>query len=264
MATELFLLIQYGLYGFVQQNLTEQLILNAGLRYQNHNVYGGEWIPSAGFAWQLNDITTWKGNVSKGFRSPTIRELYMWGEKNQDLNPASVMNYETGISRDFLNRKLHAELTFFIIDGDNLIVSVPVNGVNKFMNTGEVSNKGIEFSLDTEVSRNLMINATYTYINMEQPVFATPEHHLYVGASYRLNKLQFNASIRQVSGLENDPSPAVNKVDYTLLDAKVMYNLARNLRLFVSAENLLDEDYQVNRYYTMPGTTFFGGVNFTF
>ena len=57
-----------GIYGFMQQRLFKKLTLNAGLRYQKHEVYGGEWIPSGGFAFNIGENTTWKASVAKGFQ----------------------------------------------------------------------------------------------------------------------------------------------------------------------------------------------------
>jgi len=255
---------ELGVYGFVQQELAGKLTLNAGLRYQNHSVYGSEWIPSAGFAYNFSELTTWKGNVSKGFRSPTIRELFMWGPQNSALDPESIMNYETGISSVFFDNRLSAELTFFAVSGDNLITIVPVNGAPRYMNSGEISNTGIEFALNAEPAENLLLNASYSYINMENPVFATPEHQLFLSAKYQWNRLQLSANVQQINNLDNDPSPVVNKESYTLLKAKAVYNITNNFSLYVSGENLLNEDYQANRYYTMPGATIFSGLNFSF
>lgn len=250
-----------GIYALTQQTIAEKLTLNAGIRYQHHSEYGGHWIPSIGFAYELRNHTIWKGTVSKGFRSPTMRELFLWGP-NPNLNPETVWNYETGVSKTFFNRKLSTELTLFLIEGDNLIVNAgPPLG---FQNTGEVSNKGIEFVLNAEPIKNLTLNATYSYINMENPVYATPEHHLFLNAHYRIKKLQLIASIQQVSNLDNDPSPVVNQESYTILNAKTMYSLTRNLKVFVSGENLLSTKYEVNRYYTMPEATIFAGLNFIF
>lgn len=251
---------EFGSYLFIQQTLAEKLTLNAGLRYQNNSVYGDQWIPSAGFAWKFGETTTWKANVSKGFRSPTMRELFLWGP-NPNLSPESIISYETGISKLFFNNKLSTELTVYSLSGDNLIVTVPNQGLQ---NSGEVNNKGIEVAINAEASKNLTVNATYSYIHMENPVYATPEHHIYLNANYRLNKLLLTANIQQISNLDNDPSPKVNMESYTLLNAKATYNLLKNFGLYVSAENLLNQNYQVNRYYTMPGTTVFGGVNFSF
>ncbi len=252
---------EYGLYAFTQQTIAQKLTLNAGIRYQHHSEYGSEWIPSIGFAYNLGKLTTWKGTVSKGFRSPTMRELFMWGP-NPKLNPETIWNYETGISKTFFQQKMNAELTLYMVEGDNLIVNVgPPNG---FENTGEVSNKGIEFALNAVPTNNLKLNLTYSYINMKNPVYATPAHHFFINANYRIKKLLLTANLQQVSNLDNDASPVVNLESYTLLNAKASYSITPTLKLFVSGENLLSTEYQMNRYYTMPEAIAFGGVSFVF
>jgi iron complex outermembrane receptor protein len=251
---------EVGTYLFVQQTLAEKLTLNAGLRFQNNSEYGEQWIPSAGFAWKVGELTTWKGNVSKGFRSPTMRELFLWGP-NPNLDPETIISYETGISKLFFNNKMNAELTVYSLSGDNLIIMVPNQGLQ---NSGKVDNQGIEVAVNAEPAKNLTLNATYSYIHMENSVYATPEHHLYLNANYRIKKLQLTANIQQITNLDNDPSPKVNLENYTLLNAKASYNLTKSIKLYVSAENLLGQTYQVNRYYTMPGATVFGGVNLNF
>jgi iron complex outermembrane receptor protein len=252
---------EYGLYALTQQTLAEKLTLNAGVRYQNHSVYGGEWIPSFGFAYEVGIQTTWKGSLSKGFRSPTIRELFLWSS-NPDLAPEKIWNFDTGVSKTFFQQKMNAELTIFIVEGDNMITYVgPPTG---YVNTGEVSNKGIEFALNTEPTKNLKLNASYSYTHMKSPVFATPEHHLFVNAHYRIKKLQLNANVQCISNLDNDATDVVNLESYTLMNAKAMYNLTRNLKFYVSGENIFSTSYQVNRYYTMPEATVFAGVNYIF
>lgn len=253
-------LTEYGIYAFTQQEFGK-LTLNAGIRHQNNSQYGGIWIPSLGFAWQLSLKSTWKGNTSKGYRSPTMREMFMWSP-NPNLSPETIWNYETGFLSTFANKKIQTEITVFWVEGDNLIVNVgPPSG---YLNTGEISNQGLEFALQAELIKNLNLNTTYSYTHMKNPVFATPEHHFFIEAIYQLQKLQLTANLQYIGNLDNDPLPAVNLESYTLFNAKAMYNLTRNLKLYVSGENLLNTDYEVNRYYTMPGTTVFGGLNIVF
>jgi outer membrane cobalamin receptor len=249
-----------GVYGFVQQDLNNRLILNAGIRRNSHSVYGSRWIPSAGFAWKLTGDATLKGNVSQGFRSPTIRELFLWGP-NPELDPETIVNYEAGISSYFLNRMVNAEITLYQIRGDNLIIMVPMQGLR---NAGDINNKGIELQVQAQPSKNLRLEGTYSYINMKNPVFATPKHHLFLSAHYTINKVQLMASLQQINGLDSDPTPAIASENYSLLMAKAVYVINKNLKWYVSGENLLNEAYAVNRYYSMPGTTIFSGLNISF
>lgn len=248
---------ELGYYGFVQQTIAEKLTLNAGLRLQNNLVYGNEWIPSAGLAWRADAKTTWKASFSKGFRSPTIRELFLWGP-NPKLQPETVFNYEAGVIRSFYDRKLNLEFTAFLVEGDNLIVTVPNKGLQ---NAGSVSNKGVEISADANPTINLNIHAAYSYINMKSPVYATPEQQLFISSRYQMNKTLFVLSLQQIVNLDTDPSPITHQETYTLVNAKISQRIFRFAEVFVSAENLLNQRYEQNRYYTMPGTTVFAGVN---
>jgi iron complex outermembrane receptor protein len=99
---------------------------------------------------------------------------------------------------------------------------------------------------------------------MNSPVYATPEHQIYLNVRYLLDKIHLTGSIQQIVNLENDASSVVNHVDYTLVKVKALYHLTGNFKFYVSGENLLNREYEVNRYYTMPGTTFFTGINFSF
>lgn len=251
---------EYGLYAFSQQELG-QLILNAGIRYQHNSVYGNVWIPSLGFSYRLKPRLSWKGNVSKGFRSPTMRELFMWGP-NPNLDPETIWNYETGLLHTFAANRMQAEVTLFAVNGDNLIVNAGTSG---YLNTGEVKNKGVEMALRAEPTKQVSLAATYSYIHMKEPVFATPTHHLFLSAAYRFNKFQIMADFQYISKLDNDASTSIeNLVSYSLLSAKASYRFNRNIKMYVSGKNLLDTDYAVNRYYPMPGTTVFGGIQIAF
>jgi iron complex outermembrane receptor protein len=52
-------------------------MIEAGLRLENHELYGSEWIPQAGVSYKAAEQTHLKFSFSKGFRSPNMRELYM-------------------------------------------------------------------------------------------------------------------------------------------------------------------------------------------
>ncbi len=247
-------------YGLIQQSLFKKLILNAGLRFQNHEVYGEKWIPSGGFSFHITPKTTWKASSSKGFRSPTMQELYIWNH-NSNLNPEEIINYETSILQSFLNNKINFELTGFFVEGDNLIINIPLQGLQ---NAGTVSNKGLEFIANINLIKNLAINFTYSFIDMTNPVYATPKHNLFTSFRYQWKKLSAMASVQHINSLDTDPSTHTHLQNYSLLKAKLSYKILTYAEVFASGENLLNQAYETNRYYPMPGATIFGGVNLKF
>jgi outer membrane cobalamin receptor len=245
-----------GIYGFLQQTLFNRLTLNAGLRLQDHQVYGTEWIPAGGMAYKITSGSTIKVSIARGFRSPTIQELYIWNH-NMNLKPETIMSYETGLLQSFLNQKLKFELTGYIIKGNNLIINVPLEGLQ---NAGEVFNKGIEFSANANLISNLDLNLTYSYIHMKSPVYATPKYHLFLSGNYHPGKFQFMTSLQYVNHLDTDPSANTSYQTYVLLNSKISYIVWKFAELFLSAENILNQKYENNIYYPMPGITMFGGM----
>jgi outer membrane cobalamin receptor len=245
-----------GIYGFIQQTLFDKLTLNAGLRMQVHQVYGREWVPAGGLAYKISGHSTLKISIGKGFRSPTIQELYIWNH-NMNLSPETIMSYETGFIQTLMDQKLKLELTGYIIKGDNLIINVPLKGLQ---NAGAILNKGVEFSANANLGKDLDLNLTYSCINMRSPVYATPRHHLFINGNYNLNKFFFTLSVQYINHLDSDPSSEISYQTYILLNSKVSYKLSRLAEFFMSAENLLNQKYENNLYYTMPGITVFGGI----
>ncbi|MFH0758445.1 MAG: TonB-dependent receptor [Bacteroidota bacterium] len=245
-----------GIYGFIQQTLFEKLTLNAGLRLQDHQVYGTTWIPACGLAWRITGETSFKTSVSKGFRSPTIQELYIWNH-NANLSPETIWSYETGMLQSFFHQKLKLELTGYIVKGANMIISVPMAGLQ---NAGEMMNKGIEFAANANPHSNLSLDLTYSYIHMKSPVYATPKHHLFVSCNYQWNKWLLSSNVQYVNHLDTDPSSQTSFQSYVLLNSKLSFRVWKYARLFVSVENILNRKYENLLYYSMPGITTFGGV----
>lgn len=248
-------------YAFVQQEILEKITLNAGFRLEHSKVYGNEPVPTGGLAYRVTSATTIKASVAKGFRSPTIRELYLWGLA-PDLEPERVVNYEAGIIQKFMKNKLTLELTGFHTEGSNMIVAG--SGGIKYENTGEFSNTGIEFLGNYNPSEFLSFTANYSYIALEKDVVATPEQQLFASCTYTWKKLRVNLSLQHIDGLYTQVAPVKIKDSYTLLNTRVSYVFNKYVDIFVKGDNLTDEDYYINFGYPMPGFIAFGGVNLHF
>ncbi len=248
-----------GLYGFVQQNFLEKITLNAGLRIQRHKTYGTEWIPAGGFSVKVGRNTTWKVSAGKGFRSPTIRELFIWNH-NVSLSPERIMNYETSILQSFIKQAIKLEVTAFMVNGDNLIITVPMKGLQ---NAGKVSNKGLELAAIISPTENMELNLTYSYTHMKYPVYATPRHNLFASISHSWKNLNAVLSMQHIDHLDTDPAAGRESFEtYTLVNSRVAYRIFPWWEVFINAENILNQKYANNIYYTMPGITFFGGMKF--
>ena len=251
-------------YVYIQQELFTKLILNAGFRLEHNSVFGNEPVPTGGLAYHPTTTTTLKASVSKGFRSPTIRELYLWTPANANLQPERMMNYEIGVLQNLLKNKVALELTLFKANGDNLIQTVMGSTGPKNENTGEFSNTGVEFSGTFKPTSMLTLNATYSYISMEKPIVASPEQQLNLSGTYKLNRFNFNLSVQHIHNLYTQVTPLEVKNSYTLLNSRVSFMINRYIDVFIKGENLTNKKYYINYGYPMPGIIVFAGLNLHF
>lgn len=257
-------------YVIMQQDLFDLLSLNAGIRYEHNSIFGGEWVPQAGITVRPFEGNTIRGSVSKGFRSPNIREMYMFGAQNPDLEPESMMNYEVAVGQSFLEGNLFAEVTAFFIDGKNLISSVSVNGDNKppfkNRNVGTFTNKGIEFETRYQICKELNLNMNYSYLHQSNPIQGAPGHKLFAGATYTPGRFTLNVNVQSVFDLYTDDL-CTKQEDFTTLNAKASYRFGtidKGLNLFLKGENLTASRYTINDGFPMPKAIFMGGIEVTF
>mgnify|MGYP003875364855 CR=1 FL=1 len=252
---------ELGVYGLVQQQFFEKLTVNGAFRYQYNSMFGREPVPSGGFAFKASPTTTLKGSVSKGFRSPSLRELFMFSPANPDLKPERMINYEGGIYQSFFRHKATVELTVFRAEGSNIIQTLSVNGIPKYYNTGAFSNTGVEASLKIRAIDNLILHGNYTYIHMETPLIATPRQQIFSSITYLWKKFTFNVSMQNIIDLYLQTGNTPVTASFNVLNARVGYKINSRADIFCKGENLLNETYQTLYRYPMPGIVLFGGIN---
>lgn len=256
---------EYAFYAFSQQKILEGLRLSAGLRYENNSVYGDEWIPQIGAVYRLFVNTSLKASVSKGFRSPTIRELYLFPPANEDLEPERMMSYDFSIIQDMFNNRLNIELTGYIADGENLIITIPAPPPPpRNVNSDKFNHKGIEFLAKYRITNSTFLHVNYAYLNMREPVLASPENQLFVNVRQQFGKFNFSVNTQMVNNLYLVTGDDPVTEDYVLLNARLNYKINKSFSVYTSAKNILDQDYAINYDYPMPGITFFAGVKIHF
>ena len=245
-------------YADFRQDIAEWLTVDAGIRFDHHSVTGTEWVPQAGIV--IRPLTTGevKTMVSKGFRNPTMREMYLYPPSNEELEPERLWNYELSWRHRLADFTYGANL--FYLKGDNMIQTVNRQNIN----TGEVENYGVELEADYRINSHWTVNTNHSLLHMEQPVVAAPTYKGFVGADYRCGPWVVNAGLQYIGGLYTAVGAAEQKEDFCLLNVCVNYALTPSLRLWLRGENLLAQRYEINQGYPMPRATFMGGVNFSF
>ena len=246
-----------------RQDLLSWLTIDAGLRVDHHNITGTEWVPQAGVVVRPIETGEVKAMVSKGFRNPTMREMYLYPPSNTDLEPERLWNYELSWKHR-MNSGFTYGANIYYIKGDNMIQTVQVDGKPRNVNTGEIENWGVEAEAKYPVGNYLNIRANAAYLHMKNKVVAAPEGSYFLGADYRNGKWFASLGLQYINNLYTVVGDGEEKENFVLLDASVTYAASRNINLWARGENLLAQKYEINYGYPMPRATFMGGVSVNF
>ena len=245
-----------------RQDLLDWLTIDAGIRLDHHSITGSEWVPQGGIVVRPVETGEIKAMASKGFRNPTMREMYLYPPSNTDLEPERLWNYELSWKHRLSKFVYGANL--YYIKGDNMIQTQQVDGKPRNVNTGKIENWGFELEASYHIDSHWLVKANAAYLHMKNKVVAAPEFTGYAGVNYRNGKWLATLDFQYVSNLYTAVGNDEKKECFALLDASVTYNAMRNLGLWVRGENLLAQKYEINLGYPMPRATFMGGVSVKF
>lgn len=249
----------HNIAGYIstQQSIRHWLMIDAGLRYDYNSRAGKAWVPQGGASILLPHNVQIKAVISKGFRFPTIREMYMFPPQNPDLRPENIINYELSMHQQF--KSISYGVNLYYIDGKDMIQTQIVDGRPRNVNTGKIDNRGIEAEISWQANPRWRIMANYSYLRMKYPVVAAPEHKLFVAARYYNKRWMIGSDVQYIDGLITQSNPII-KESYILWNANIEYQAAKCIRIYLHGENLLAQRYEINAGYPMPRTTINAGV----
>jgi iron complex outermembrane recepter protein len=187
----------FALYGQDQYNLSKQLLVTVGGRFDHWSAIDGKsnsfdatgqvnypnrtenaYSGKLAALYQFKSGTTLRASVGNAFRNPPVYNLYRtWTsssgtvyKSNPDLDPEKLFSWEAGI-RQSLGVNLQAEATYFENRVSNLIYSAtdytidPTGKTVVQRNAGKALTRGAEFSAKDRLAPWLELSLSYTYNN---------------------------------------------------------------------------------------------------
>ena len=242
---------------------TGRLRLNAGARYEHNSLYGGIAVPEFGVLYRLTDKYSISAAAARGFRNPTIRELYLFPAPNPDLSPEHLWNYQATI--DARPRPaLSAWVTGYYADLSNLIVTTGRFPNLKLANLGGALNRGVEANVRWQPTRRLSFNSGYAYLHSTNLGPYIPQHKL----NYAMD-LDFGRAFVHLGGMTvghrwADAGRTSQLRGFTLATLTFTVPVRKNVSVFALVDNLLDGGYEVVTGYPMPGLNAMGGIDLRF
>jgi outer membrane receptor for ferrienterochelin and colicins len=201
----------YAVFVTAQYRPYSKLIIKSGLRYANNTNYESPLIPSLNIKWDFATNHHLRASYAKGFRAPTIKELYFYFVDinhnivgNENLKSENSSNYSLSYNYNTLiknvNYKLEANL--FYNDISNLITLAQTTGTEyTYVNIGEFKTMGAQLSNSINyknVTTQLGFNYTGRYNQLSEsnnlPTFNySPE--VLANLAYRIRKQKTTLSV---------------------------------------------------------------------
>ena len=249
--------------------LSDKLFVQAGVRYDNNDMFENATTWAASGSYQFNDSTRLRASAGKGRTNPKYTELYGYGGSwtaNPNLLPEENNAWDIGFDYQLDNQGSQLSFTYFDEELTNAIGSNNNQAVNL---TGITKKKGHEIAINIEASESLSLAASYTYLDGKtstgDSLARRPEHSANLNIAYAFmdNKAKINMDINH-NGKYDDKDWGANGaavvVDaYTTTDLNASYQLSQQKQLFASIKNLTNTQYQeVLGYDAQPRTIYLG------
>jgi vitamin B12 transporter len=260
-----------------------RLILIPGVRLDDNQTFGTAWTPSFSAAYLFKETgTRLKGSYEKGFKAPTLNELFFpagfgcpaFG--NPNLSPEKSWELNAGIEQDVLRDRIKLGATYFHRDVKDLIEAEPIPGnplgCFRAENVGRARFDGMEWSLGVKLLAPLTLNAQYTYLHWntaDGTLPRRPRHRGGVNLNYLDNGLNVNLAANIV-GRRNDfraafPFGNTMTPGYVRVDLASSYALpwrmpsVKQITVYGKIENLLNQRYEeANGFRARPLNFLFG------
>ena len=247
----------YGLYIDDEFTLYDRLTLQAGLRGQWGENLDLVAIPRGGMRFEMRESSFLHGQVSRGYRAPTVRDLSLFGTSNEDLEAEECWSYELGWE-ECVNEKFTFDLTGFYIDADNIIQFD--SSTYKFQNTGELINKGVEVEARFSPVDFFNADLSYTALDQSNDTTGNPQHVISVTTNLKYKDFYLQVVPQYVYRLKLTSCYE----DYFVTDLKLGYKPKEWLDISLIANNIFSESYETVEGYPMPKQFIMGKASLKF
>lgn len=257
-----------NLFGSAEWKPMDRLNIRPGLRLIYNSKFNAPIIPSINIKWELSPIVVLRMSYGKGFRAPSLKELYLDFvdpnhnvKGNINLDAETQNNYQASMSFEWkkIEHIFTVEPTLFYNHIANKIDLVLVNPAlleAQYNNIASFKNVGATINTAYKAPRySFVLGYSYMGINNSLTASATNSRFYYTSefrsnANYEFNKMgltlalfyKYNGRIQNFVYDINTGQIKPGFIDaYGLLDAsltKAMFN--KRVRLTMGSKNLLN------------------------
>ena len=241
--------------------------LQANLRRDDSNQYGGKTTGGIAAGYKLSPAWRITAGASTGFKAPSFNDLYYPGFSNPDLVPETSRNYEAGVywTASSGDARWEARAVGFHNDVSDLIVfQCDANFNCRPNNVASATLQGVTVGLDltwreTRVTASLDLqNPTDDATGKLLPRRA--REHGAIRVLQQLGPVQLGAEVVASSLRYDDAANLRTMGGYGIVNLTLEWPFAKNLALLLRGDNVFDKNYQLAADFSTGGATVFAGI----
>ncbi len=267
----------YGVYTNLYYRPIDDLLLEAGARYDEHDEFGGDTAWSLGAVYTIDSSgTRLHARLSEAFRNPTRLDSEFFVSPfstqlaNSDLKSEAIRGFEFGVTQEFGDHK--AELTYFDQEIDDAVVTrfLGMRTNQRVNSAGKSSVSGLEFAasghfMNESVNYRLAFTAQF-----DEEVIDLPDHLASFDVNYDAGSFLVGAGVSYADGAAYLASGNPQTDDRLLTRVYGKYRLNESLSFHARVENVFDEEYELfsdafgpGSEVQGPGRAFYLGASYT-
>jgi outer membrane cobalamin receptor len=240
-----------------------RLRLNAGYRYQENSQFGGISVPEAGASFSFSERYSIGFDASRGFRNPTLRELYLFPAPNPNLKPETMWNYQATFHAQ-PSRRFRTWSTVYYASLRDLIVVLGNYPNLVTLNDGNAVNRGVEFNSEWNPLGRVRVQAGYAYLRSTNLAPLVPANKFNYSVAIPVRRLTVDISGISAGRRYADTTRTTYLGSYTDATLRLSYPLGERASVFALVDNLLNRRYEFLQGYPMPGINAAGGFTLKF
>lgn len=248
-----------------------------GVRQDDHQHFGGATSLGADISYAFGDDWRIRASSGEGFKTPTLFQLFSdFG--NELLQPERSRSYDIAIEHGTRGGPLHAALTLFRRDSNDLIEFVSCFGstdaicvdrpFGTYNNVAKARAQGFEVELGARVSERFSALAVYSHVDAENRTAGAanegndlarrPSHALTASVDWQGPAgIGLGADLRMVGDGFDDAGNFTRLDGYEVVTLRASKAVGERFEIFGRVENLFDTDYQTAANFRMQGRSAF-------
>jgi outer membrane receptor for ferrienterochelin and colicins len=257
----------YAIFGHIKYNPVKSITIQPAVRYAYNTKYVAPLVPSINFLFNVGKTTNIRASYAKGFRAPSLKELYLefhfnstinlWGNENLNSENSDHINLSVDFHKTYHKHKIRITPKLFYSKINDLIYLEQTSPIDwTYTNIDFLTTQGSAILVNYEYKK-INLNGSYSYYGNYNSQFDNTDfknnffysNDAAVGMSYMFDSLELkiNLSYKYTGKIKSyylDDNQMINESfigDYHTFDLTISKQFwKKKIQLVTGVKNLLN------------------------